>query len=77
MKKLPEQIFEQVEQEIVIACLDVIVVNDKNEVLLGKRKNYPLKDWWIFGGRMSVGEDYKSATKRVLKEEYGNRKAIF
>lgn len=71
MKRFPSGVYKSIEGEIVIACVDVIVLNQDNEVLLGYRKEGPIIGWWIFGGRMSVGEDYKQTTSRVLDAELG------
>lgn len=40
------------------------------EVLLGKRKVYPQKDWWYpCGGRMKTGENPLQAAQRIFKRE--------
>ncbi len=33
-----------------LVSIDLIVYNDKNEVLLGKRANRPAKDYWFVPG---------------------------
>jgi len=40
-----------------LVSIDLIVYNDKNKVLLGKRANRPAKDYWFVpGGRIRKNE---------------------
>ncbi|MEA2101408.1 MAG: NUDIX domain-containing protein [Thermodesulfobacteriota bacterium] len=49
-----------------------IVVNDKREVLLVKRKNEPYKDMWCLPiGFAETGEEVRDAALRELREEAG------
>lgn len=63
--------YAKILDNLVIVCVDTLVVDENNNVLLGKRTKLPIKDWWIFGGRMQAGEDYIEAAKRGLKREVG------
>ncbi len=47
----------------------VIVLNDKNEVFVGKRKDNPGDKWQMPQGGVDNGEDFISAMKRELLEE--------
>ena len=46
-----------------------IILNDKNEVFVGKRKDNPIDKWQMPQGGLDEGEDYLSAAKRELFEE--------
>ena len=55
-----------------LVSLDFIVVDSKNNVLLGKRKNNPAKDmWFVPGGRIFKNEAIFDAQKRILLNEIG------
>lgn len=49
----------------------VILRNEKNEILLGYRKNINLgyHTWGLPGGKLDFGEELKDCAKRELKEE--------
>ena len=47
----------------------VIILNKKNEVFVGKRKDNPVDNWQMPQGGVDNGEDYLSAMKRELLEE--------
>jgi len=56
---------------IVIACVDIILINGMREMLLGKRTREPQPDYWIIGGRMKPGESFEEAAARNIKRELG------
>ena len=47
----------------------VIVLNNKNQVFVGKRKDNPGDNWQMPQGGVNKGEDFVSAMKRELIEE--------
>ena len=49
----------------------IVVLNKKNEVFVGKRKDNPGDKWQMPQGGVDEGEDYITAMKRELKEETG------
>lgn len=62
-----------------LPTVDVILYNEKKEVLLIKRKNPPF-GWAIPGGFVDIGESVEQAAKREIFEEVGlniNLQGIF
>ena len=47
----------------------IIVLNNKNQVFVGKRKDNPGNNWQMPQGGIDEGEDFISAMKRELMEE--------
>ena len=47
----------------------VIVLNNKNEIFVGKRKDNPIDKWQMPQGGVDKGESFLSAMKRELFEE--------
>ena len=47
----------------------VIILNSKNKVFVGKRKDNPVDKWQMPQGGINKNEDYLSAMKRELEEE--------
>lgn len=62
--------YKEIIKALPILCVDVVVRNPKNEYLLVKRANEPLKGhWWVIGGRVFRGETMEQAAIRKVKEE--------
>ena len=47
----------------------IIVLNEKNQIFVGKRKDYPGNKWQMPQGGVDKGESYINAMKRELFEE--------
>lgn len=70
--KISEKEYKKIVSLMPILCVDGVVVNQKGEFLLVRRKNEPLKgQWWVPGGRVLKGEKLKDAFTRKMKEELG------
>ena len=55
-----------------IPCVDILVSDGNEQILLIKRNNEPAKgQWWFPGGRVHFGEARQAAAIRKLKEECG------
>ncbi len=70
-RRLGDEAYAQAIDSLVIACVDIILLDAKGEMLLGKRSYYPAKGWWIVGGRMRPGESFEEAAARNVKRELG------
>jgi len=69
---LPNEIFEIVLENSPLVSVDLILENEKNQFLLGRRRNQPAKGFWFVpGGRIRKGELIIDALKRVALEEVG------
>jgi ADP-ribose pyrophosphatase YjhB (NUDIX family) len=52
------------------ACVDILIVDEQERVLLLLRENEPAQgQWWFPGGRIHFGETRLEAARRKLKEE--------
>lgn len=70
-KKIPEKIYKEIHRSLPIACVDIVITNGK-EFLLMKRRNQPQKGtWWLPGGRVLKNELLEDAVTRFLKKEIG------
>lgn len=68
---LPASDYAMVRDSVVRACVDICAVNQKGEMLFGKRAWYPARDWWIIGGGMRPGESFREAASKNIKRELG------
>jgi hypothetical protein len=59
---------------VVKACVDLLLVHPDGRVLLARRKAQPLRGhwWYAAGGRMLPGEGAAAAAARLLKRELGD-----
>jgi colanic acid biosynthesis protein WcaH len=70
--KLTPEDFAQVIRHAPLVSIDLIVRNQKGQVLLGKRRNAPAEGFWFVpGGRIYKGEKLVDALTRVIHEELG------
>jgi len=55
---------------LVKGCTDMLLVNGRGQILLGKRNVQPQPDWWFgCGGRMRPGETPTQSAMRLLNRE--------
>lgn len=52
--------------------MDLVVLNEQKQILVGKRKNAPAKGYWFVpGGRVFKGESLVEAFSRITRIELG------
>ncbi|GAA68724.1 GDP-mannose mannosyl hydrolase [Pseudoalteromonas sp. BSi20429] len=74
---LEQAIFTTVIDSTPLVSIDLVVINENNQALLGKRLNRPAKDYWFVpGGRILKNESLEDAFKRLTKGELGEQYLI-
>jgi len=69
---IPAADYKKFLEQMPVVCIDAIIMNNKGQYLLIKRKNEPLKgDYWVPGGRVLKNETLNDAVLRKVKEELG------
>jgi colanic acid biosynthesis protein WcaH len=69
---LPINVFKTVIEATPLISIDLIVRNDQQKILLGKRTNRPAQGFWFVpGGRVLKDESLEAAFKRILTAELG------
>jgi len=67
---IPEAEYERIKRQMPIPCVDLIVVDASEQILLLLRANDPARGcWWMPGGRVGFGETRVEAAVRKLYEE--------
>jgi colanic acid biosynthesis protein WcaH len=65
-KKLNKEEFIEVLDRTPLIAIDLIIKDEKNRILLGKRTNEPAKGmWFVPGGRIFKNESIEEAFKRI------------
>lgn len=69
---LDQEKFQDMVRFSVLTSIDLILINDRNQVLLGYRTNAPAKgSWFVPGGRIFKDESLPQAALRIAKRELG------
>lgn len=69
---LNDQDFAKVIAAVPLVSIDFVIINERNQVLLGKRLNRPAKGFWFVpGGRVRKNENLDSAFARLFRGELG------
>lgn len=64
--------FKQLVQYGILFSIDLIVMDDQNRILFGKRLNRPAQGYWFVpGGRVYKNEPLDEAFKRICQAELG------
>jgi colanic acid biosynthesis protein WcaH len=72
MSFLEKEQFSSIIKNTPLVSLDLVVRNNKNEILLGKRTNKPAKGYWFVpGGRIRKDESLDNAFTRLTETELG------
>ncbi len=68
--------FLEVVRRTPLVSIDLVVSNDRGEVLLGRRNNEPAKGYWFVpGGRIRKDEPLDAAFARIVQCELGVRRS--
>ncbi len=71
MSFIEESLYKEIIKSVPIICID-LVVRIKDEFLLIKRNENPLKgEWWVPGGRINMNETIEQSFKTKLFKEVG------
>ncbi len=71
-RSIPKKTFQLIKNNIPFSCVDLILVNEKNEFLLVKRKIEPYKNKWCLpGGIVKKGQKLENKLQEVAKKELG------
>ena len=71
-RSIPEKTFQLIKNNIPLSCVDLILVNEKNEFLLVKRKIEPYKNKWCLpGGIVKKGQKLENKLQQVANKELG------
>lgn len=69
---LNQQDFSQVIAHTPLFAIDLVVLNEHKQMLVGKRLNKPAKgSWFVPGGRILKGESLEQGFKRLTLNELG------
>jgi colanic acid biosynthesis protein WcaH len=69
---LDKKQFLEVIDRTPLVSIDLVIRDNENKILLGRRVNEPAKGkWFVPGGRIEKGEDINDAFKRISKAEIG------
>ncbi len=69
---LNQEDFKQIVKNAPLFAIDLVVLNSKSQMLVGKRVNKPAKDFWFVpGGRVFKNESLAEAFERITKAEIG------
>jgi ADP-ribose pyrophosphatase YjhB (NUDIX family) len=71
IKKLPKKEFKRIYSKVPRLCVDLVIRNKSEKVLLTKRAIYPENIWHIPGGTLLFDETIEEAINRIAKEELG------
>ncbi|MHC4648054.1 MAG: GDP-mannose mannosyl hydrolase [Planctomycetota bacterium] len=71
-RKLGRDELVEVVKKAPLVSIDLIVKNERGQILVGFRKNEPAKDFWFVpGGRILKDERIAEAFGRIAREELG------
>ena len=74
---ISQEEFTRAVNALPLVSVDLLVLNGKGKLLLGRRKNRPAKDFWFTpGARIRKGEPTHEALARVWREELGQNSPV-
>jgi len=74
---LSQEFFSEAVKALPLVSVDLLVINDSKELLLGLRRNRPAQGWWFTpGARIRKNEPLNTALQRVWKTELNQSVAM-
>ena len=71
---LSKETFSTVIENTPLVSIDLVVINEQGQALLGERLNRPAQHFWFVpGGRIQKDESLADAFKRLTQEELGEQ----
>lgn len=71
---LSSEDFKQLVKSAPLFSMDLVVLNEQKQILIGKRVNAPAKGYWFVpGGRVFKGESLVEAFTRITTAELGRK----
>jgi colanic acid biosynthesis protein WcaH len=73
-KRLEHDLFSTIVEHTPLISIDLIIVNNEGNALLGQRQNRPAQNFWFVpGGRIFKDESFEMAFNRITTEELGKK----
>ena len=70
--RLSDEAYAEALRTLIIACVDIIIVDSQGHVIIARRQQEPQPDWWVFGGRREASDlDHIASAVRILRRETG------
>jgi len=70
--QLPADVFRTVIEKAPLVSIDLLIVDDAGQLLVGKRVNEPARGFFFVpGGRIVKGERHEDALRRIAADEVG------
>jgi colanic acid biosynthesis protein WcaH len=70
--RIPDPLYAEILRSMPIPCVDLLILDARDRILLVRRTNRPAKgEWWFPGGRVHHRELRVEAARRKLHEECG------
>lgn len=67
---IQEALYNKIVNVLPIACVDLLVRDEREMILMLRRNDEPAKgEWWFPGGRIHYHESRKDAVARILERE--------
>lgn len=71
--KLPAEEFLKIVETTPLVSIDLILRDQADRILLGRRNNEPAKgSWFVPGGRIMKDETFPQALERIVRTELGS-----
>jgi len=69
MNYIDDALYKKIIKKIPILCIDLIIIYQKQFLLVKRNQNPLMNEWWVPGGRVRQGELLEDAAIRKLNQE--------